>query len=92
MRSDKRQTFAMIGIALLVAAGILAYIGVSQPKIYDGAGTLSASDSSAAQSAVHQEGSNNVIVSNSGNGNVSVQMRLLLTGNRSDILILLSRL
>lgn len=72
MRSDKRQTFAMIGIALLVAAGILAYIGVSQPKIYDGAGTLSASDSSAAKSAVHQEGSNNVIVSNSGNGNVSV--------------------
>lgn len=72
MRSDKRQTFAMIGIALLVAAGILVYIGVSQAKIYDGAGTLSASDSSAAQSAVHQEGSNNVIVSNSGNGNVSV--------------------
>lgn len=71
MRSDKRQTLAMIGIALIVVAGILVYIGVSQPKIYDNAGTQATSDLSSAQSIV-QSGSNNVIVSNSGSGNVNV--------------------
>lgn len=71
MRSDKRQTFAMIGIALIVVAGILVYIGISQPKVYDSADTRSVSDSAQTQSIV-QEGSNNVIVSNSGSGNVNV--------------------
>ncbi len=35
MKSDKRQTMAMIGIALLVIAGVMIYIAVSQPKIYE---------------------------------------------------------
>lgn len=35
MKSDKRQTMAMIGIALLVIAGVIIYIAVSQPKIYE---------------------------------------------------------
>lgn len=71
MRSDKRQTFAMIGIALIVVAGILVYIAVSQPKIYDSSGTQSVPVSSSGQTII-QEGSNNVIVSNSGSGNVNV--------------------
>lgn len=35
MSESKRQTFAMIGIVLLVAAGILLYAGMSQPKVYE---------------------------------------------------------
>jgi len=34
MKSDKRQTYIMIGIALLVVAGILLYIGLSSPRVY----------------------------------------------------------
>lgn len=35
MSESKRQTFAMIGIVLLVAAGILLYAGLSQPRVYE---------------------------------------------------------
>lgn len=82
MRSDKRQTFAMVGIALLVVAGILVYIGVSQPKIYDSSETQSAPASSSGQTII-QEGSNNVIVSNSGNGNVNVVVSATQSSNVS---------
>lgn len=35
MNDSKRQTRFMIGIALLVVAGILMYISLSQPKVYN---------------------------------------------------------
>ena len=35
MKNDKRQTMQLIGVALLVAAGILIYIALSQPRIYE---------------------------------------------------------
>lgn len=34
MKSDKKQTLVMIGIALLAIAGVLLYVSLSQPKIY----------------------------------------------------------
>ncbi len=35
MKSYKSQTFAMIGLSLIVIAAILFYIGFSQPRIYE---------------------------------------------------------
>ena len=35
MNSGKRQTIALIGIALLVIAGIMFYIGFSLPRVYE---------------------------------------------------------
>ena len=34
MKSDKRQTMIMIGISLLIIAGVFAAIALSQPKVY----------------------------------------------------------
>ena len=34
MKSDKRQTLVLIGVALLVVAGVLIYIALNQPKVY----------------------------------------------------------
>lgn len=35
MKSDKRQTLVLIGISLIVIAGVLIFVAVSQPKIYE---------------------------------------------------------
>ena len=37
MKSDKKQTLFMIGIALLFFAGILLYVAQSAPKVYKSA-------------------------------------------------------
>ena len=37
MKSDKRQTMSLIGVALLAAAGVLLYVALSQPKVYESA-------------------------------------------------------
>ena len=34
MKSDKRQTLVLIGLSLIVIAGILMYVALSQPKVY----------------------------------------------------------
>lgn len=34
MNNSKRQTLAMIGIVLLVIAGVLVYVAWSQPRVY----------------------------------------------------------
>ena len=34
MKSDKRQTMIMIGLSLLIIAGVFAAIALSQPKLY----------------------------------------------------------
>ncbi len=34
MKKDSKQTMVLIGIALLVAAGVLLYISLNQPRIY----------------------------------------------------------
>ena len=34
MKSDKRQTLVLIGLLLIVIAGILMYVALSQPKVY----------------------------------------------------------
>ncbi|MGN0529146.1 MAG: ComEA family DNA-binding protein [Eubacterium sp.] len=34
MKSDKRQTLALVGISLIVIAGVLMFVAMSQPKIY----------------------------------------------------------
>lgn len=36
MNESKKQTKIMIGIALLVIAGIMLYISLSQPRVYSG--------------------------------------------------------
>ena len=33
MKSDKRQTMVLIGLALLVIAGVLIYVALSQPQV-----------------------------------------------------------
>lgn len=35
MKSDKRQTYVLIGLALLIIAGAFVGISLSQPKLYD---------------------------------------------------------
>lgn len=35
MKSDKRQTMVLIGVAMLVIAGVLIYVALSQPKVYE---------------------------------------------------------
>ena len=35
MKSENRQTMILIGVALLVVAGLLFYIGYSQPRVYE---------------------------------------------------------
>ena len=35
MESDKKQTLFMIGVALLILAGIMLYITASAPKVYE---------------------------------------------------------
>lgn len=34
MKPDKKQTYFMIGVVLLVVAGILIYASLSQPRVY----------------------------------------------------------
>lgn len=45
MKSDKRQVFIMIGITLLVIAGILVSLGFMQPRVYEEASSSNASTS-----------------------------------------------
>ena len=35
MKSDKKQTLVMIGIVLLIVAGIMLYVTLSAPRIYE---------------------------------------------------------
>ncbi len=35
MKSNQKQTMQLIGIALLVAAGVLIYMALSQPRVYE---------------------------------------------------------
>lgn len=35
MKSDKRQTMVLIGIALIAVAGVLLYVSLSQPRVYE---------------------------------------------------------
>lgn len=35
MKDSKRQTLTMIGIVLLVVAGVIMYAGLSQPRVYE---------------------------------------------------------
>ena len=35
MKSDKKQTLVMIGIVLLVVAGIVLYVTLSAPRVYE---------------------------------------------------------
>ncbi|MBQ7739878.1 MAG: helix-hairpin-helix domain-containing protein [Eubacterium sp.] len=35
MKSDKNQTLTLIGIALLIIAGVLIFVSLSQPRIYE---------------------------------------------------------
>lgn len=48
MKTDKKQTMVMIGITLLVLAGVLLYISFSQPKVYVDETTVSDSQQNAA--------------------------------------------
>lgn len=48
MKTDKKQTMVMIGITLLVMAGVLLYISFSQPKVYVDETTVSDSQQNAA--------------------------------------------
>lgn len=48
MKTDKKQTMIMIGITLLVLAGVLLYISFSQPKVYVDETTVSDSQQNAA--------------------------------------------
>ncbi len=34
MKSDKSQTLALIGVALLAAAGVMFYVAFNQPRVY----------------------------------------------------------
>ena len=36
MKSDKKQTTVMIGISLLILAGIMLYVTLSAPRVYEG--------------------------------------------------------
>ena len=35
MKSDKKQSFVMIGIVFLILAGIMLYVSLSAPRVYD---------------------------------------------------------
>lgn len=35
MKSDKKQTYVMIGIVLLILSGIMLYVTMSAPKVYE---------------------------------------------------------
>ena len=35
MKSDKRQTMVLVGVALLAVAGVLLYVALSQPRVYE---------------------------------------------------------
>ena len=35
MKSDKKQTYVMIGIVLLIIAGIMLYIALNAPRVYE---------------------------------------------------------
>lgn len=60
MKSDKRQVFIMIGITLLVIAGILVSLGFMQPRVYE---EPSASNTSTNQNSELQEQSTEAISS-----------------------------
>ena len=44
MKSDKKQTLVLIGIALLIAAGIMLYVTLSAPRVYENAEDFKPSD------------------------------------------------
>ena len=52
MKNDSKQTMVLIGVALLVVAGILLYISLRQPKIYEEAPVTTVSESAYETSGV----------------------------------------
>lgn len=67
MKSDKRQSLAMIGIVLLVLAGIMIYISLSAPRVYEeqisSASTVSVSDETEPETVVSETESSELSVS-----------------------------
>lgn len=56
MKSDKRQTLVLIGISLIIIAGVLIFVAVSQPKIYEqDESTLISNQSSQSNTSVYIE-------------------------------------
>ncbi len=46
MKSDKRQTMILIGVALIAVAGVLLYVALSQPAVYESGSAASYSQNS----------------------------------------------
>lgn len=55
MNDSKRQTFVMIGIVLLVVAGILIYAGLSQPRVYENTASVPSAAASSDTSADNEK-------------------------------------
>lgn len=76
MKNSKSQTFAMIGISLLVIAGIIIAISLTLPKTYESAQTsFSALSSSSAAADSSVDG---IVIENAAGNNESVTYPLNL--------------